>query len=60
MKLVLLPEVKTGGHFLHVFKKKLCAWQPLANFTIDHELVPPLPAFSSSDVSGKVRPKLNK
>ena len=61
LKLVLLPELEAAS--LAVFKKRLCVWQPLANFTSAHELVPPFPVFSSNDVSGKVWPKsllLNK
>ena len=41
---ILLPEVKTRGHCLPVFMKKLRIWQPLANFVTAHKLILPLPA----------------
>ena len=38
--------------------EKLHVCKPMAEFTIDHELVPPLPAFLKSDVNEKVWPTL--
>ena len=54
LKQVLLPYVKPGSRLFPLLKKKLRVWQSSQQFTSDHELAPPLPAFPAGDVNGKV------
>ena len=53
LKLVLLPSVKSGSRLFPMLKKAshLAA---LLNFSNDHDLAPPLPAFPTGDISRKV------